>query len=248
VVAAQPALGGHGSEGERVQARAQALEQRLGHPRGDQHPVDRVAGLAGVDVALDADHLGHHVEVGVREHDQRAVAAELQGQGLEARRGPGGDALGHGPRAGEGHLVHQRVGAEGLAQARAVPGQTAHHPRRQAGPLGQIAQGPGGQGRLLGRLDHHGAAGGQRRGQLPDHQRHREVPGGDGGHHAHRVRAHPAPRGQRAAGELGGPEARGLAGEVLDHLDRPGHLGPGLGQGLALLGVDQPGDALGLLP
>ena len=238
-VAGQAALGGHRAELEAGHARAHALEQVAGQGRRHQHPVDRVAGLAGVDEALGDGHLGGHVEVGVGQHHQRAVAAELERERLQARRGPAGDQLGHPARAGEGDLGHARVGGQGLAQQRPVAGQARDQPRGQAGPLGQVAERPGRQGRLLGRLDDHRAAGRQRRRQLPDHQRHGEVPGHDRRHHPDRRRPDPAAAGQGRPGHLLGPEPLGLGGEVVHDLGGAGHLGAGLGQRLADLAVDQ---------
>ena len=44
---------------------------------------------------------------------------------------------------------------------------------------GQLAQAERGEGGLLGRLEHDGAAGGQSRAPFPGHHQQREVPGDD---------------------------------------------------------------------
>ena len=238
-MARQAALGGHRPELHAGDAGAHALEQVAGQRGGHQHPVDRVAGLAGVDVALGDRHLGRDVQVGVGQHHQGAVAAELERERLQARGGPGGDQLGHPARAGEGHLGDPRVGGQRLAQQRAVAGQARDQPWRQAGALGQVAERPGRQGRLLGRLDDHGAAGRQRRRELPDHEGDGEVPRHDRRHHPDRGRADPAAGRQGRPRHLGRPDPLGLGGEVVDHLGRAGHLGLRLAQGLAHLAVHQ---------
>ena len=82
-------------------------------------------------------------------------------------------------RAGERDLVHVRVrgqrGAGGLAEA----GDDVDHAVGDAGLGDQLGQPQRGQRRLLGGLEHHGAAGRQRRAELPRRHQQREVPRDD---------------------------------------------------------------------
>jgi hypothetical protein len=61
---------------------------------------------------------------------------------------------------------------------------------RVAGFVHQFGQLECGQRGFIGGLEHHGAAGGQGRAELPAGQQQREVPGDDGTDHAHRFAAH----------------------------------------------------------
>ena len=57
-----------------------------------------------------------------------------------------------------------------------LPGITVKHALGQAGLEGQLAEPDRGQRGELGRLEHDGVAGGERRGEAPAGDRHREVP------------------------------------------------------------------------
>ena len=145
-MAGEAAVGGHGTEAEVRDAGAHPLQQVIRQPRRHQHPVDGVAGLPRVDVPLHRRHLGGDVQVRVRQHHQRPVAAEFQRQGLEAGRRPRGDLLRHPPGPGERDLRHAGMGGEGLPDEGPVAGEAADEAGRQAGPLRQVAQRPGGEG------------------------------------------------------------------------------------------------------
>ena len=81
-------------------------------------------------------------------------------------------------------------GRPGVARA----GQHVDHARRQVGLLADLGQQQRGQRRGLGRLEHAGVAGRQRRRQLPGRHQQREVPRDDLPGHAQRPRIGPEAR------------------------------------------------------
>ncbi len=116
--------------------------------------------------------------IGVGEDHVGALAAELQGHLLQAAD------LG-GP--GEGDLVDAVVGSERGAGGLAEAGDDVDHPVGDAGLGHQLGQQQRRQGRLLGRLQDHAVAGGQRRPQLPGGHEQGEVPGDDLADHTDRL-------------------------------------------------------------
>ena len=215
-MAGEAAVRGHRPQPQAGDAGAHPLQQVAGDAGGDQHPVHGVAGLPRVDVPLHRRDLGGDVEVGVRQHHQRPVAAELERQRLQARRRPRGDLLRHPPRPRERHLRDAGVGGEGLPDEGPVAGEARHQAGRQAGALGQVAQRPRRQRRLDRRLHHHRAAGGEGRGELPHDQGDGEVPGGDRRDHPDAGRAAPTSRwrgsGRAAAPPTSAPPRRRSGG------------------------------------
>src|SRR5439155_26720279 len=91
LMAAKTTLGDQRPELQGLHTPAEALQERALERGRDEHTVDGVAGLAGVHVALDGRDVYGELEIGVVEDDQRAVAPQLEADGLEARRGPAGD-------------------------------------------------------------------------------------------------------------------------------------------------------------
>ena len=67
------------------------------------------------------------------------------------------------------------------------PGSTVNTPSGRPGLEGQLGQAQRGQRGQLGGLEHHGVAGGERRGEAPAGDRHREVPRHDHADHAERL-------------------------------------------------------------
>ena len=102
-------------------------------------------------------------QVGVREDDVGALAAELQREMSEARGGPGPDCPAGLDAAGEGDLGDVRMVDQRLAGG-AVAGDDIDHARRDADRLGEPRRLDHRSGRHLRRLDHHRVAGGERRG------------------------------------------------------------------------------------
>ena len=121
------------------------------------------------------------------------------------------------------------MGGERAAGRLAEARHDIHYAVRQPGLGDQLSQPQCGQRGLLSRLEHHGAPGRERGGELPRGHQQREVPRNDLPYHADRlpqrvaveVRArHVGHRDvDRVALDLGGP-----AGHVLEHVRRQGHV------------------------
>ncbi len=139
----------------------------------------------GAEEARGDRRLGGEIEVGVVEHDDRAVAAELEDRGLA--RGGRGDLLAGLGRADEADAVRARVAGDLVADRRARPGDEVEDARRQirlGDALGERDRGD--RRRRRGRPDD-GVAGGERgRDQLGGH-RVRPVPRRDHADHAARA-------------------------------------------------------------
>ena len=106
---------------------------------------------------------------------------------VPARRAP--DLLADARRAGEGHLVHARVGRQGGA-GRAGSGDHVDDPRGQIRLGDQLGQQQRRQGRRLCGLQHHRVPAGESRRDLPGGHQQREVPRDDLPHHPERARRH----------------------------------------------------------
>ena len=152
----------------------------------DVHAGGGRAVLAGVVRRTEGHGTCHVIDVGVREHDGRCLAAQLQVHALRRLRGgrhhrpPGPGGPGH------GHHAHVRIANEGLADIRT----TGHHvqrPRREARLHRQLGE-PQRAARCGRRgLDDDRVAGRQCRADLPHRHHEREVPRGDARHHADRT-------------------------------------------------------------
>ncbi len=180
--------------------------------------------------AADLPRIGEHghrgsrhrrIEIGVGEHDVRRLAAELKRNPLEVTGRGTDDRLPRDVRAGEGDLVDigmrcQR-GARGLAIAR----HDVDDPGWNAGLHAELADAQRGQRRFLRRLQHHGAAGRDRRADLPDRGSQRTVPGDDGADHADRLlqRVGEDLAGQRVLDGLA-VDCGGLACVIAQHAER----------------------------
>ena len=146
-------------------------------------------------------------------------------------------------RAGEAELADDRVRRQLAADHRRVLGvagddveaRPSARPARSASSHERERR----ERRLLGRLQHHRAAGGERgRGLARDHRRG-EVPRRDPGGDADRLLDHDdAPVGRRRRDRVA-VDALGLLAEPLEERRRVGDLAARLGERLALLGGDQ---------
>ena len=206
-------------------AEADALDalQHLGLEARLQHAWHEHAGAVGAHLA-GAVEVGHHrdvggaVEVGVFEHDQGRLAAQLHGHFLEA--GAGGTRhhllAGYGA-AGEGNLLDARMLGQPLAHSAAQPGHHVEHASGQTGlgvDLGQLQCGQ--RGDFAG-LEDHRVASGQGRGGLPQGNLDRVVPRADAGDHAQRF-ATGVDEGGLAQRNLLTLDGRDQAGVVLQHV------------------------------
>ena len=159
-------------------------------------------------------------------------------------------SLPDGRRAGEAELaddgVRRQLSAD-LGRAVGVGRDDVEDARREPGPFGQLAEGERRERRLLGRLEHHRAARGQRGGRLAGDHRRREVPGRDPGGDAHRLlEDDDAPVRERRRDRVAVHALRLLA-EPLEERGRVADLGTGLGERLSLLEHHQDGEILCVL-
>jgi hypothetical protein len=157
-----------------------------------QHAGMCGAGLAGVEIAI-ADHALHRdIEVGVVEDDRRRLAAEFQRNALDRGRSEFRDTGAGAGRTGEGDHVDLLVRDQGFAHHRAVAGDQVEDAGRHAGGMDDLGQQEGVERRDFRGLEHHGAAGGECRGDLGCDLVQRVIPGRDGGDDADRLRAPPS--------------------------------------------------------
>ena len=147
---------------------------------GDDGPRRRGAVLTGVDERRGDRALDGGVEIGVVEHQERRLAAEFELGAMPVLGGRGHHLAPHGRRPGERHQVDVAVSGQCRADVAAGPGDDVEHAGGQAGLAGEPRQRERRQRRHLGGLDHHRAAGGQRRNDLPYGHLQRIVPRRDG--------------------------------------------------------------------
>ena len=146
------------------------------------------------------DALDGLVDRRVVEDDVRGLAAELEGELLVGAGDRARDRLADLGRAGERDLVDAGVldeRAAGLARA----GDDVDDAGRQVGLLADVGEEQRGERRGLGRLEHDGVAGGERRRDLPRQHEQREVPRDDLRRDAERARV----RAEARVLELVGP-------------------------------------------
>ena len=129
-----------GSRVTRLEARGllrQTLRELVGDRALDDDPPRRHADLALVEERAEGRRVHRELEIGVGEHDQRVVPAELEQDALEVpARGLGQPASGLG-RAGEVDDRHARVLDQALADRRRLSagvGDDVQHAGRQPGP------------------------------------------------------------------------------------------------------------------
>ena len=174
--------------------------------------------LAGIEENARSDDVRRRCRIAALKHHQRRLAAQLQRNGHGAFGSCGHDAGAGGIGAGEGNLAEHRIGAERPADGPAA-GHDVQHTRRKAAGERDVAIDEFGEGGEFGRLEHGGAACGQRRGELPRGGDHREVPGHDQRHGPQRLQeAAPAERGigQRQRLALSGIHLAGKACVIVE--------------------------------
>ena len=150
--------------------------------------LDERAAGAGADLALvEREHheafdgLVEEVVVflaDVGEEDVGRLAAQFQRDRNQVLAGVLHDEPASGGFAGEGNLGHARAGGQRLARFEAEAVHDVEHAGRQQ-IANQLRPDQDAGRCLLGRLEHHAVARGQRRRQLPGGHQDREVPGND---------------------------------------------------------------------
>src|SRR5690606_21081926 len=151
---------------------------------GHQQAGRGVAGLAAV-VRAGHDAVGNHLlEVDVVEQDIGRLAAQLQGHALDGLGAVLHDLAAGTGGTGKGHHVDIRVRGHGRTHGGAITIDQVEYPGRYAGFIQHFGQQQGRQRCHFGRLQHHGATGGQGRSNLAGQLVDRPVPGGDQPAHA----------------------------------------------------------------
>jgi hypothetical protein len=127
------------------------------------------------------------IQIGVGEHDDRVLAAELERDGLDdLRRGARLDPSADRRRADERQSPDARMHGQRVAGLGAVAGDDLDEPGGQD-RVDQLLQPQRGQRRVLGRLEDHRVAGDQRRAEPPGREHQRVVERDDPADHAERL-------------------------------------------------------------
>ena len=141
-----------------------------------EHTTRTGAALAVEAVDHEDDGVQCSVAIGVVEDDHRVLAAELEVHPLQRRRALCLDHRTGRRLADECDRLDQRVLGERRAGGLAHSVHDVEHPRRQTRLERDLRQELCGVGRPFGRLVHHRATGGKRRGNLPGAQHERCIP------------------------------------------------------------------------
>ncbi|KAG0934611.1 hypothetical protein G6F31_016078 [Rhizopus arrhizus] len=144
------------------------------------------AGLAGVAVLRGQDAVHGAVQVGIGQHDQRILAAQLHLRaGGQARSAV--DLFACRGRPGKGDRAHRARGGDGGPNGGGGTHHQIQHPRRQPRLHERLGQPVARQWRVGRRLEHHGVASDQRWRDLARRDRNGEVPRRDHRDHPQRV-------------------------------------------------------------
>ena len=159
------------------------LGELVRDPALDDDPARRHADLPLVQERAEGRGVHRVLEIGVREDDQRVVAAELEDDALEVAARRLGELPARLGRAGEVDPAHVRVLDQLVADLRRLArrmGDDVQDARGKAG-LGEDLrpEQPAGPRRLLRRLEHDGVAERERRGDRARREDQRRVPGRD---------------------------------------------------------------------
>lgn len=180
--------------------------------------------------------IDRRIDIGVVEHHEGRIAAELEAEPLHADGGLLVENLADGGRAGEADEAHRRMLAQHLADRRRVAGDDVEYALGDAGLLGEHGQRQRRQRRLVGGLQHHGAAGRQRRRDFSRDHRVREIPRRDRTADADRLLDREQARIRTLRRNGFAIDAAGFLGEELDIGGADVDLAQCLGERLALLG------------
>ena len=224
-VAHLEALGVFGEAGDELVVR------RLLHVKARRRDAD----LPGVAVLERGDGVGGLLRVGVGEHHDRRMSAELHGGALHALGGKAGKMLAHRYRAGEGNFLDDLRRDQVLRHVGRHAEYEIEHARRQPGIGEALHQFDGAARRFFRGLDDERAAGGQRAGDLADRRQRREIPRREGGDHADRLLQYHLAYALLAAGDDAAIGAAAFLGVPVDDVGGGEHLGARLDVNLALL-------------
>src|SRR5690606_14304559 len=103
----------------------------------------------------------------VVEDDERVLAAHLELELPHQLDRGGGELPAGGDRTGEGQRLDVRRLDDRVTHHRAAAHDEVEHALGQAGAVEDVDDGPGRGRHQVGRLDHHGVAVAERRGDLP---------------------------------------------------------------------------------
>ena len=169
------------------------LDERVVNAALDEHAVSADARLPRVAVLGDVDRRDCVIEVGVVEHEERCVATELERDLLDGARALLHEELADLRRARERELADDWVRRHLAADLRCVlgiAGDDAEDTGGDTDALGELGHSEGAEWRLLGGLEHHRAADGERGCRLAGRHRRREIPRRDADRHADRLAQH----------------------------------------------------------
>ncbi|ABA49037.1 hypothetical protein BURPS1710b_1050 [Burkholderia pseudomallei 1710b] len=183
-------------------------DERVGDPLVDDDPLGRHADLPGIRERAERSRRDGRVEIGVVEHDERRLAAELEHGGLQMPRAALGDDPAHPRRAREVHAAHGRVRDHRVDDGAGIGGRVRHevHDAARQPRFVQRVGDEAVRGRAqLRALEHHRVAACERQRERTHAEDHGCVPRRDAEHdarrlpHAHRERARHVGRNQLAA-------------------------------------------------
>ncbi len=163
----------------------------------DDEPLRRHADLTLVHESAEGGGGDRFVEVGVVEHQERRLAAELEQNRFQMTGGEFSDVTADPRRSGEVHTPHGWMGDQGLDDTGGVSRRIADdidHAQVKTGGAKRLADEPVRARANFGPFEHHGVAASQRHRDRAHAEDHGRVPGGhaeddaDGLPQRHRVR------------------------------------------------------------
>ena len=208
------------ADAEALRELGEARDEVVVRARLDEDPRPCLAALAGRVVDRPDRARDRVVEVGVREDDVRALAAQLERDALDRLRAEPHDLAARLRRAREGDLVDARMADEVGARGGPVGRDDVDDARREPDFGRELGDPQRAQGCLRVGLQHDGAPGRQGGRQLPGRHRQRVVPrddlAGDADRLLQRVEEERAADRVRASGDRG--DRGDVEAEVLDGL------------------------------
>ena len=156
----------------------QQVLETLRHAFGDQNPRAGAADLTRIEPDRVRHAFDRRVQIGIGEDHEGRLAAQLQRQRLSGAGRLATNAAAHLGRAGEGNFIQTVMRDDGRAGA-TVAGDNVEHALGQPHLGRDLGKGECGERGVLGRLQHHGVARGERGRNFPGQHQKREVPRDD---------------------------------------------------------------------